>query len=48
MLLFCSDEYEAEFIKKNPCVTTLDTAPQMSEHEVNTDRVSSLERLINV
>ena len=29
-----------EYFKRNPCVTTLDTTPLMSEHEVNTDRVS--------
>jgi len=35
----CSTEYDAEYFKKNPCVTTLDTTPLLSEHEVNTDRV---------
>lgn len=34
-----SNEYDAEYFKKNPCVTTLDTTPVLSEHEVNTDRV---------
>lgn len=28
-----------EYIKRNPCVTTLDTTPLLSEHDVNTDRV---------
>jgi dynein intermediate chain 2, axonemal len=36
---FCSDDYGPDYIKRNPCVTTLDTTPLMSEHEVNTDRV---------
>lgn len=28
-----------EYFKRNPCVTTLDTTPLLSEHDVNTDRV---------
>lgn len=35
----CSHEFDVDYIKKNPCVTTLDVTPLMAEHEVNTDRV---------
>jgi dynein intermediate chain 2 len=33
-----SDEYDADYITHNPAITELDTAPDMSEHEVNTQR----------
>lgn len=32
-------DYDAMHLRRNPCVTTLDTCPLMAEHEVNTDRV---------
>lgn len=34
-----SNEYENDYIKRNPCTTTLDTTVAMAEHEVCTDRV---------
>lgn len=33
-----SKEYDEEYIERNPSVTDLDTTPDMSEHEVNTER----------
>lgn len=33
-----TDEFESEYVMKNPSVTELNTSPNMSEHEVNTER----------
>jgi dynein intermediate chain 2 len=37
--VLCSEDYGTDYIKRNPCITTLDTTPLMSEHEIHTDRV---------
>jgi dynein intermediate chain 2, axonemal len=34
-----SDAYQENYIVRNPSVSCFDTAPHMSEHEVNTDRL---------
>eukprot|EP00753_Platysulcus_tardus_P013920 PLAT3915.2.p1 GENE.PLAT3915.2~~PLAT3915.2.p1 ORF type:complete len:615 (+),score=308.80 PLAT3915.2:91-1935(+) len=34
-----TDLYDDDYIMKNPCTVTLDTTKDMSEHEVNTERV---------
>lgn len=34
-----TNEYDADYVKKNPCITTLDTTPQMAEHDVCTERI---------
>lgn len=33
-----SDEYDANYVLRNPSVSNLDTTPHMSEHEANTER----------
>lgn len=35
----CRNEYDADYLTRNPVYTTVDTTPTMAEHEVNTDRV---------
>jgi len=35
-----TDAYKDDYIQRNPSVAQLDTTPFMSEHEVNTDRIS--------
>lgn len=34
-----STEYDADYIKRNPCISTVDTTVMLAEHECNTDRV---------
>ena len=34
-----SDEYAAEYVRRNPVVSTVDTTTAVAEHECNTDRV---------
>lgn len=39
LLPLYSTEYDADYTVRNPVITTIDTTPQMAEHECNTDRV---------
>ena len=34
-----STEYDADYTRRNPVVTTVDTTVLLAEHECNTDRV---------